>query len=320
MTRDESSQNLKGATLALASFAVYALHDVVIKYLGQSYSIFQIVFFIVLFGFPLTTLILMGEKRPETLRPKFPVLTILRSVLVVITGGAAFYAFSTLPLAQTYAILFAMPLVITLLSIPILGERVGPRRAAAVVVGLIGVLVVLRPGAASLEWGHLAAMLAAVTGSLVSVILRKTGNEERSVVLILYPMIANFLVMATILPFVYRPMPLIDMALMAAVAVLALIAMGLVIMAYRCARAVIVAPMQYSQIIWAVIYGALLFDESLDMPTVIGASIIIASGIYIVLREDSARADSTQPVLRTRGRMGTPSAPKLTDLIETDSA
>lgn len=315
MSKDLQSTNIKGALIALAAFGIYATHDVVIKYLGASYSVFQIVFFSVLFGFPVTMLLLMGEPKPETLRPKYPFWTALRSIAVVFTGATAFYAFSTLPLTQTYAIIFAMPVLITLLAIPVLGERIGIRRASAVVVGLVGVLIVLRPGAADLNLGHLSALAAAFGGALVSVILRKIGSEERSVTLMLYPMMANFIVMGALLPFVYEPMPLLDMALMGLVAILALLAMWLVILAYRMADAVIVAPMQYSQILWAVFFGTMFFGEGVDQATVIGAAVIIASGVYIVLREDSRPADSQKPVLRTHGRIGAPSVPRMTAIL-----
>ena len=315
MSKDRNSTNIKGALIALAAFGIYATHDVVIKYLGASSSVFQIVFFSVLFGFPVTMLLLMGAPKPETLRPKYPFWTALRSIAVVFTGATAFYAFSTLPLTQTYAIIFAMPVLITLLAIPMLGERIGIRRASAVVVGLVGVLIVLRPGAADLNLGHLSALAAAFGGALVSVILRKIGSEERSVTLMLYPMMANFIVMGALLPFVYEPMPLLDMALMALVAILALLAMWLVILAYRMADAVIVAPMQYSQILWAVFFGTMFFGEGVDQATVIGAAVIIASGVYIVLREDSRPADSQKPVLRTHGRIGAPSVPRMTAIL-----
>lgn len=315
MSKDRKSTNIKGALIALAAFGIYATHDVVIKYLGASYSVFQIVFFSVLFGFPVTMLLLMGEPKPETLRPKYPFWTALRAIAVVFTGATAFYAFSTLPLTQTYAIIFAMPVLITLLAIPMLGERIGIRRASAVVVGLVGVLIVLRPGGADLNLGHLSALAAAFGGALVSVILRKIGSEERSVTLMLYPMMANFIVMGALLPFVYEPMPLLDMALMALVAILALLAMWLVILAYRMADAVIVAPMQYSQILWAVFFGTMFFGEGVDQATVIGAAVIIASGVYIVLREDSRPADSQKPVLRTHGRIGAPSVPRMTAIL-----
>ncbi len=315
MTDKASNQNTRGALMALAAFAVFASHDVVVKFLGGSYSAFQIVFFSVLFGFPIVTFLLMREAKADNLRPKHPWWTLFRTVAVVITGYCAFYAFATLPLAQTYAILFASPLLITLFAIPMLGEKVGIHRGIAVVVGLMGVIVVLRPGSTELGLGHLFGLMAAFAGAFASIIVRKVGQEERSVVLILYPMMANFVIMGIALPFVYEPMPLVDLGASAVVAALALIANGLLIVGYRMANAVIVAPMQYSQIIWASIFGALLFDESIDTATVIGTGIIIASGVYIVLREDRGPNSENTPVLRARSRMGVPVAPKVASFL-----
>jgi S-adenosylmethionine uptake transporter len=140
-----ASSNLKGALFALLAFAIFATHDVVVKLLGGEYSPIQIIFFSVLLGFPLVSVMLMNDRTDGHLRPVHPWWTALRTVSAVITGLTAFYAFSVLPLAQTYAILFAAPLLITVLAIPILGEKVGIRRGLAVVAGLIGVMVVLRP-------------------------------------------------------------------------------------------------------------------------------------------------------------------------------
>ncbi|MEO1307138.1 MAG: EamA family transporter, partial [Pseudomonadota bacterium] len=128
--------NTRGALLALGAFGIFAGHDVIVKFLGGTYSPVQIVFFSVLFGFPLATLMLMRERGAGTLRPVHPVWMALRTGAVVVTAVSAFYAFSSLPLATVYAVLFATPLIITVLSIPILGETVRFRRWLAVLVGL----------------------------------------------------------------------------------------------------------------------------------------------------------------------------------------
>ena len=307
--------HLKGALFALLAFAIFATHDVVIKYLGATYSPIQIIFFSVLFSFPLLTLVMIRDAHGGSLRPVHPWWTAARTASGALGAAAAFYAFSVLPLTQVYPILFAMPLLVTVLSIPMLGERVGIHRALAVLVGLAGVIVVLQPGSAELSLGHLAALAGAVFSSLSSVIMRKIGREERTVVLQLYPLLVNFIVMGAALPFVYEPMQVIDLGAAAIVAALALVAMACLVIAYRLAPAVIVAPMQYSQIIWASIFGAVFFGEQLDRMTMIGTGIIIASGLYIVLREDRRRGTSQQPVLRTRSRPATPSTPRIASFL-----
>lgn len=307
--------NAKGALIALAAFGVFASHDVVVKILGGIYSPVQIVFFSVLLSFPLATLMLMRDSKPGTLMPVHPWWMALRAVATVITGFTAFYAFSVLPLAQVYTILFASPLLITVLAIPVLGETVRIRRWAAVIVGLIGVLVVLRPGSTELSLGHLAALTAAIGGSVASIIVRKIGSEERPVVMLLYPMALNFVVMAAALPFVYEPMPIEHLGLLGVIAVFAWIASRMIISAYQAGEAAIIAPMQYSQIIWASIFGFLFFDELIDLNTAIGASIIIASGMYIVLRESRSGASENTPVLRTRSRSETGIIPRISMLV-----
>lgn len=296
-----AKSNLRAALFALGGFAIFATHDALIKQLGSTYSPFQIAFFNVLFGFPFVALIMMRDTRPGTLIPVHPWWSLVRTFATVITGFCAFYAFSVLPLAQAYALLFAMPLLITLLSIPILGEKVGIHRGGAVMVGLIGVMIVLRPANVELGLGHIAGLVAASMGAIASVIMRRIGQEERMVVLLLHPMVATFVVMGCFMPFVYVPLPLGDLGLNFAVALLGFLATLCLIEAYRAGEAVMVAPMQYSQIIWAAIFGYFFFDENIGLATLIGASVIIASGIYIVKREDGATSDNT-PVLRARSR------------------
>jgi S-adenosylmethionine uptake transporter len=306
------NSTLRGALLSLAAFGFYATHDVVVKLLGADYTAFQIIFFSGLMGFPLVTMMMMGDRRDGTLIPRHPWWTALRTVAAVVTGVMGFFAFSKLPLAQCYAIFFAMPLLITLMAIPMLGEKVGLRRGLAVIVGLIGVIIVLRPGSGEgFGIGHLAALGAAITGALTSVIVRKIGSDERSVVLMLYPMVLSFISMGIIMPFVYVPMPVYDLALTAVMAFLGMLGALAVIAAYRTAPAVIVAPMQYSQIIWAALYGWMFFDESIDLFTAIGTGVIIASGIYIVLREGTPSVSQNRPVLQSQSRLDLGTSPRI---------
>jgi len=258
---------------------------------------------------------LMRDATEGNLRPVHQWWTLARTGSAVIAGFSAFYAFSVLPLAQVYVMIFASPLLITILSIPILGERVGIHRILAVLVGLAGVIVVLRPATTVLGLGHAAALGTAVFGALASVIVRKIGREERTAVLMLYPMAANFVVMGALLGFVYKPMPIEHVGGLGLISHMGFVAGLLLIAAYRNGDAAIVAPMQYSQIIWATIFGYVLFDESVDRATVTGAGIIIASGVYIVFRESRLGAKSTTPVLRTRSRGPTAASFRISPLL-----
>ncbi|WP_171211616.1 DMT family transporter [Ruegeria sp. HKCCA5426] len=298
-----STQNntLKGLGYAFAGFAVFASHDALIKVLGGTYSVMQIIFFATLFSFVPMAVTILTDRATGNFLPHHPWLVLLRSALMVTGMSCAFYAFSVLPLAEVYSLLFSFPLIVTVLSIPILGEVVRAQRWAAVGVGLIGVLIVLRPGATDITIGHLAALTAAFCSAFASVLVRKIGNEERSAVLILYPMLLAILVMSLAQPAVYLPPSLLHLAMMALVGVFSVIAQHLIILAYRAAPAGVVAPSQYSQIIWATLFGMAFFGERPDGWVAVGASIIIASGVFVVWRESRANTSSVNtPVLRVR--------------------
>lgn len=298
------SNNAIGAGLALAAFAVFSTHDVIVKTLGETYSPFQVIFITALLSFPILSVVLMSDAKPDTIQPKHPYWIATRSIVGVVTALCAFYAVTALPLSQFYAFIFASPLVITILAIPMLGETVRLRRGLAVVVGLIGVLIVLRPGSSEFGAGHIAALVAALSGAFVSIITRKISAEERGVVMIIYPMMSNLVITAIILPFVYVQIPLAHLGLFAIDTVLVLVAMWLLVAAYTKADAIVVAPMQYSQIIWATIFGILIFSEYPEWQTYLGTAVIVASGAYILRREATGDASDNTPVLKTRTRPG----------------
>lgn len=310
-----NASNLKGVGFALAGFAIFASHDAVIKHLGGTYAPFQILFFSALMGFPFATLMLMSDSRAGTLRPVHPWWITVRTAATVLTGVSAFYAFSVLPLAQVYAFIFAAPLLITVFSIPILGEKVGVHRWAAVALGLAGVLIVLRPGTAAFTLGHLAGLGAALGSALAAVITRRIGADERSAVMMLYPMLANVVVMAAVLPFVYKPMPAEHLGLLGIVSFFGFLGALAIIAAYKSGDAAVVAPMQYSQIIWAALFGLFLFNEVPDQNTWIGVAVIVTAGLYVVVRESFGGQSVHTPVLETKSRPETGTAPRISAML-----
>lgn len=296
--------NMRGVLFGLLGFAIYATNDVVVKVLGQTYAPIQTLFFVVLFGFPVALVMLVSDPTEASLRPRRPLWVGLRVVGYLVNSLCGFYAFATLPLAQVYGLLFTGPLMITLLAVPVLGEKLGLQRLGAVLVGFGGVLVVLRPGAeTAVGLGHLAAFGAAFGGALAAVAGRKVGDVERSAVLLVYPMLAAFVLTGAALPTVYKPVPVDHLALFALVAALNFAASLAVIAAFRAGEAAVVSPMNYSQILWATIFGALLFDETPDAATLLGSAIVIGSGLYIVLREKAGTRSVVRPVLTTLARL-----------------
>ena len=285
------SRSTRAYGFALLSFAFYSSQDATVKALGAQIPVVQIVFFGTLFSLaPLAVMAFLDKKGRVGFLPRHPWLMLIRSLLVLVTITSAFYAFTVLPLAEVYALLFITPLLITAWSVPLLGEHVGFRRWAAVVMGLLGVLVVLRPGIEALEPGHFAALTSALSSSLAMVIMRKIGNNERSVVLMLFPILVTIVAMGAMLPPVFVPMHAAQVGALALGGLLYVGAQICVISAYRAAPSVaLIAPVQYTQILWATLYGALFFDEFPDVWVAVGAAIIISSGLFVVWREARAK-------------------------------
>ena len=280
--------NLKGALLGLLAMGLFACADITIKFLGGGYHPLQIIFFASLMTIPFLAGMAMADPAAASLRPVKPMPMAVRTASVVIGGMFGTYAFTALPLAQAYAIFFTMPILITLMSAVVLGEKIDLPRGLASVLGLVGVIVALDPGAATLQWGHAAALVGALFGAVNYVVIRMSGGVERSVVMLLYPIMAQMVVAALALPFVYLPMPMFDLGLTTMMAAVTFAGYLVVFAAYRRAPGIVVAPMQYSQIIWAAILGAILFDEVMTLRTAFGVALIILAGLVIVLRQDRA--------------------------------
>lgn len=283
--------------IALLGFATFSGHDALIKTLAE-YSVFQIGFFAVLFSFVPFTLFIAVRSQEISLRPKVPGLVALRCLSIFGSMICAFYAFRNLPLAEVYALIFAAPMLITILAIPILGETVKAYRWFAIAVGFLGVMIVLNPQGQELSTGHFAGMLAALCSATTAVITRKIGSRENSLTLIAYPLLVNLSVCGIAMIWVYQPMPGKALAIMCSIGLLAVLGQALLIFAYRNAPAQYIAPFQYSQMLWAVLFGTLFFNEIPNRNVWLGSAIIVLSGIMIVWREMAV--SSNKPILNTR--------------------
>ncbi|MCP5088909.1 MAG: DMT family transporter [Rhodobacteraceae bacterium] len=295
----QANTPLRGIGFGAVAFGFFSLHDVGIKALGAHYSVFQILFFSALFAFLPMSIAVMADREVGNFRPHHPWLLGLRTFAQVTGMSGVYYAFTVLPLAEVYAIIFAAPLIITVLSVPVLGETVRFQRWVAVVVGLVGVLVVLRPGTSAITLGHICAMYGSLTIATSAVIVRRIGKDERSAVLILIPMVSIICFTGALLPGRYVPVELSHLWFMALVGFLAVAAQLGIISAFRAANAAVVAPLQYTQIIWAVVFGTLFFNETPDVWVVVGTTIVIASGVFVVFRETRPSVSDNTPVLRT---------------------
>jgi S-adenosylmethionine uptake transporter len=278
------SPTVKGSLLGLAGFGLFSLADAIIKTLGAGYNSVQIMAFAGLFTLPLIGLLWLVEG--GRLRPVHPWLMAIRTLALIANGLLVTYAFTVLPLAEAYAIFFTMPLMITLMAWVLLGERISAVAGLAVVIGLIGVLVALDPRGADLGNGHLAAAGGAFFAAVHYLIVRKTGGVESRTAMFLYPLLGQTAAALALLPGRYAPMAAMDLGLVCGLTLAGFCGTLLLFAAYRLAPPVVVAPMQYSQIAWAALFGALLFDERMSLQTAIGMVVIALAAILVNLRQD----------------------------------
>jgi len=279
-----------GILFAVAAFFCFATADNSIKWISGEHHPIQSLFINVFFAYvPVLGFILATEGRIR-LKPRFPLLTPLRGAAVTVSAMCIVTAISTMPTADAYALLFSMPLWVTILAGPLLGERVGIMRWSAVLVGFIGVLAILRPGFADVGWGHGLALLAALAFACGVLITRRVGNEEGTAPLLVWLLVSTQVIC---LPFVIALWEMPDwhaLAFMAISGVAAGFAQIFVVLAYRQAPAVVVSPFIYTQLIWGAIYGLILFGETPGWPVIAGAAVVVASGLFILYRETRAGA------------------------------
>lgn len=274
-----------GILFILAAVLVIATMDMFAKFLVRDHSVPMIAwarynFHIVLM---LPLLARLGPK--SVLQTRRLGLQIGRATLLLATTFLIFGSLKFIPLADMTAIVFAAPLIATGLSVPILGERVGPRRWLGVLIGFGGVLVVVRPGVDSLDWGAVLALAAAFTYGLYQIATRAISRTDGTLTTLFYTALVGAIVTNIIVPFFWQwPSPL-EWAYLALTGGLGALGQFLFIKAYGHAPASTLAPYIYTQLIWSAGLGVLAFGDFPDIWTLAGAAIIAGSGIYIWHRE-----------------------------------
>jgi drug/metabolite transporter (DMT)-like permease len=276
----------RAALFMLAAVGLFALMDAGLKLLTAHYPPMQISAMRGAASLPFVLVWVLSTVSVRSLfRVRWP-LHLLRAVLGIMMMAPFIYALRTLPLSTAYTIFFIAPLLITALSVPILGERVGPRRWTAIVVGFLGVMVVLRPtgeGVASLA--GLAVLLAAF-GYAVSAItvrvLARTDSSQSIVVWLLVSMAVGAGLLA--LP-QWVPIRAEDLWLIAGVGVAGALGQYTITEAFRRGEASLIAPLEYSALLWGVLLDFSLWNVLPDAMTWVGAAIIVLSGLYLLRRE-----------------------------------
>jgi len=277
----------KGVLLGFMAFAAYALSDAFVKSLRGSLPAYEAVFFGAVLGLTALPFIkARGDRWRDAVVAKRRGLYLVRAVAGAIGSIAAVIAFTALPMAEAFSLIFLLPIFVTILSVLLLKEHVGWRRWSAVVAGFIGVLVVLRPGFRALGIGHLAAAICALAGAISMIALRVAGPHEKRLTLYSAGVIGPMLLTGMLMLADFRwPSPA-QVGLLLGYGLLAALAAVLLMLATQKAPANHVAPTQYSQMLWAVLLGYVLFHDQLDWPMAIGIAIILGAGLFTLLREE----------------------------------
>ena len=273
----------------LSASAVFTVGSALVKALTAEFPVMEIVMFRSIVGFLAMMPMIFRGGGLSVLKTRRPVGHVMRTVYGFIGTVTSVYGFGVLPLVTVTALGFVMPLFLTIVSVPLLGERVGPRRASAVVVGLIGVMVMLRPWhvEADMPIGAVAIVMAGVfTWSLSMINIRQMGAAgERNVTIVTWyslgtgALAAVFCLWDWVTPTPWQLGTLICAGLMSGFAQL------LMTEGYRAAETTLVAPFEYGAIIYATLLGIAIWGEWPDVWSLVGVVILIASGLYIWHRE-----------------------------------
>jgi S-adenosylmethionine uptake transporter len=283
----ERSSMVKGVLLGFLAMAIFSCGDASIKAIGDRMTVFEISFFCTAFAcIAIPFVKLPHERWRDMFRMHRPGLVMVRTIAGILAGLFSIYAFTTLPLAEVYSLIFLSPLLVTILSIPFLGETVGWRRALAILVGFAGVLLVVRPGFREMMPGHLAAAAAAMCGAATVLSLRALGPTEKRITLMGVVFVAALAVNGAIMIFDFHVPAPRDFLLTAFAGLCGGTAHTLLMAAMRAAPANRVAPTQYSQIAWAIILGALFFGEFPDATAVAGIVLVTFAGLFTFAREE----------------------------------
>lgn len=281
-----SDSRLKGILLAFAAFAAYAFSDASVKLVDGHLSPLQSAFFGAVFGlfaFPFI------RKRHDTLkdivRTTNRPLWLLRFVASGLGAVTSVTAFTHLSMAEAFALIFLLPCFVTIMSVLFLKEQVGVKRWSAVIIGFAGVLVILRPGFRELTIGHLAAIIAGLCGALSIVIFRAMGPKEKNLSLYGAGVLGCLAICGILMIPSFKVPNTEQWLLLAGYGLLGALANVLLMYAAQHAPANVIGPTQYSQMLWAILFGYLIFGDPVDHFMLAGIALIVGSGLLTLLRE-----------------------------------
>ena len=273
-----------GIALMLVSIALFSINDALGKWLLATYTVAQLLLVRSVAALVLLLPFIARAGIAGFARAPRPGLQLVRIALSTIEVAMFFWAVSYLPLADTVTFYLAGPIYVAALSVLLLGERVGWRRWVAVVVGFVGVLLALRPSAATLTLPALIALSGSLFFALLMIVTRLLRDTPNTV-LITGQIVGTLLLGLAIAPFGWVAPSTLDLTLMSLFGVVSIVALACVNLSLKLAAASVVAPYQYSLIVFAIVLGYLVFGDVPDVLTLVGATVIVAAGLYIFWRE-----------------------------------
>jgi len=278
-----ADERLRGIALILGATVLFSTSDVAAKYVQQTMPMIEVAWvrYVV---FTLVAVLPAWRGGATVLRTRRPGQQVLRGMAILLSALFFLEGLQFLPLADAAAINFVSPLLITLLAMPVLGERIGLARWIALLVGLSGALLAAQPGSAAFQPAAAFPLLSALAWAFAMVLTRRFAATERPLATLFWTAASGLVVLTLLLPFDMRwPTPH-ELALCVMIGLVASGGQWLVVLAYRLAPASWLAPFSYLQLIWSTTYGYLVFGAVPSAATIAGAVVIAGSGLYTVSR------------------------------------
>ena len=279
----------RGIALIVGSTVFLACSDALAKYLSLTLPAIEIAW-IRFLVFAIILLPMMERTSPNVFRSARPGLQVWRGLALVSSSLFFISGLRFLPIAEASATGFIAPLFVTALSIFFLGEKVGIRRWAATAVGLIGVLIVVRPGSSAFHPAAIFPIVSALGWAFTLILTRMISGSDRAITTMTYSAMAGLCLLTVLVPFVWVTPSWKDIMLGVCIGIASTAGQWIVVLAFRYADASVLAPFSYSQLVWVTILGFFVFGEIPDIWTVAGAAVIIASGLYTAHRERVRRS------------------------------
>ncbi|MEO9297748.1 DMT family transporter [Devosia alba] len=284
---DDRTDNVgRAIALTLFTIVVFGVQDAISKHLVQTYSPFQVTM-MRYWGFAAFALYVVSRQAGlrRALTSRVPFWQLLRGSLLIIEICFFALALQSVPLGELQAISLVYPLLVTLFSIPLLGEKVGVFRLVAVGVGFAGALIIVRPGGLPMDWGVGFAVIAATLYSLYIVLTRKVSQYDKAPTSLAYTGIIGLVLSSAVGIFFWQPMAWPDVALVVTMMVTTCLGHGVMIYALSLAPASTVQPFNYFSLPWAIVLSIVVFGHVIDPVSLVGAGIVVAAGLVVMARE-----------------------------------